>query len=115
MTSSVFLQDRAFSRLFPAGSFGIWSPESSTWAAANLTDEILPYRVLTAANFVNRNISNSQISSSSETIYTYHHSYDIDFDPVLTGHCMEKTETDVLDDDQEDDNLILLNELFLSE
>ena len=46
---------------------------------------------------------------------TYHHSYDIDFDSVLTGHCMEKTETDVLDDDQEDDNLILLNEPFLSE
>ena len=31
MISSVFLQDPAFFRLFPAGSFGIWSPESSTW------------------------------------------------------------------------------------
>ena len=81
----------------------------------NLTDGILPYRVPTAANFVNCNISNREMSSSSETIYTYHHSYDIGFDPVLTGHCMEKAETDVLDDDQEDDNLILLNELVLSE
>jgi hypothetical protein len=82
----------------------------------NLVDGLSPYVIPKIKNSVNCGFSNDEASGSSESIYTYNPTYDIDFDPVLTEDCIRNSEADDFYDDQEelDDNLVLLDELFSS-
>jgi len=82
----------------------------------NLTEGLLPYveETKSAANCIS---SNSKISASTATIHTHHTNYDIDFDLILIGNCVESTEINDSsndDEDESDENLILSNvQLFI--
>lgn len=80
----------------------------------NLIDGISSYAVPKAKGFIESDVTNMEIRSSSETIDIFHDNYDLDFDLISAADCVENTAADDLDDDQSDDNFNEINELILA-